>query len=376
MRPTDAREELLRLWAENLHLEATPEAKYAWLYQDAPIRPEDVWLLRATLEGAVSTVGTAGVGVRTFQVGEGANDVTAGLLADLAVDKAHRSVGPALGLVRAVKESVLGKGDARGAHSFAYGFPNALAEGVFKRVGYQVLGVIGRYARVLRHAEYAARVRELELSRVPPAAREILYKVAEQPFLAAMAGAAVDMAQLARRSPAAVEAARRLRVEQVPALDVAAVDALWERARGEHSVIAHRTGAVLGWRFPVATTRTWYAGYSRDTSRGLRAYALVERGDDGVAHLKDLFGHKPDMIGLLDLLPALVYRTGATSLSMRYLGAGWLKDALVERDFSERESKRMIAVGVAEGADGIGESVRNAVMRPDSWHLTDFDEDV
>ena len=369
VRPADAREDLLRLWAENLQLESPAEAKYAWLYQDAPISPEDVWLLRATLEGAVSTVGTAGVGVRKFQVGEGANDVTAGLLADLAVDKAHRSVGPALGLVRAVKESVLGKGDAPGAQSFAYGFPNALAEGVFKRVGYQVLGVIGRYARVLRHAEYAARVRELELSSVPPAARELLYKVAEQPLLAAMAGAAVDMAQLARRSPAAVEAARRLRVEPVPMLDGAAVDALWARARGEHAVVAHRTGAVLAWRFPVEKRRTWYAAYSRDTSRGLRAYALVERHDDGSAHLKDLFGHRSDMVGLLDLLPGLVYRTGATSLSMRYLGAGWLKDALIERGFSERESTRMIAVGATE-------SVRNAVMRPESWHLTDFDEDV
>lgn len=357
------------MWTENLQLESAAEAKYAWLYQDAPNVPDDVWLLRATLDGAVSTVGTAGVGVRTFQVGERANDVTAGLLADLAVDKAHRSVGPALGLVRAVKESVLGKADAPGTHSFAYGFPNALAEGVFKRVGYRVLGVIGRYARVLRHAEYAARVRELELSRVPPAAREILYKVAEQPLLAAMAGAAVDMAQLARRSPAAVEAARKLRISQAPALDATAVDLLWARARSEHGVIAHRTSTVLSWRFPVHASRAWYGAYSRDTSRGLRAYALVERHADGGAHIKDLFGHKSDMVGLLDLLPGLVYRTGATSLSMRYLGAGWLKDALVERGFSERESKRMIAVGVADGTSEL-------VEQPESWHLTDFDEDV
>lgn len=370
MRPADARADLLRLWTENLQLEGSSEAKYAWLYQDAPLPPDDVFLLKATLEGATSTVGTAGVGMRRFQIGESAPDVTAGLLADLAVDKAHRSVGPALSLVREVKSFAVG------THAMAYGFPNALAEGVFKRVGYQVLGTIGRYARVLRHAEYAARVRELELSKVPPAARELLYKVAEQPLFAAMAGAAVDMAQLARRSPAAIEAARRLRVEQTPALDEIAVDALWARARGEHAVIAHRTGAVLRWRFAAATHRTWYAGYSRDTSRGLRAYALVETRDDGVAHVKDLFGHKPDMIGLLDLLPGLVYRTGATSLSMRYLGAGWLKAALLERGFSERESKRMIAVGVPEGADEIAERVRSTVMRPESWHLTDFDEDV
>ncbi len=363
VRPAAARDELLRLWSENLQLERSPEAKYAWLYDDAPQRPDDVFLLRASLDGATSTVGTAGLGVRRFQLGDVAPDVTAGLLADLAVDKAHRSVGPALALVREVKSFALA------GHALAYGFPNALAQGVFKRVGYDVLGTIGRYARVLRHAEYAARVRELELSRVPSTARELLYKVAEQPLLAAMAGAAVDLAQLARRSPAAVEAARRLRVETTEALDPAAVDALWARARGEHGVIAHRTGEVLAWRFPTTGPRTWYAAHARDATRGLRAYALVERDGDGVAHVKDLFGHRPDMIGLLDLLPALVYRTGATSLSMRYLGAPWFREALVERGFSERESKRMIAVGAAEGT-------RDLVKDPERWHLTDFDEDT
>jgi hypothetical protein len=159
----------------------------------------------------------------------------------------------------------------------------------------------------------------------------------------------------------------------VPMLDGAAVDALWARARGEHAVVAHRTGAVLAWRFPVEQRRTWYAAYSRDPSRGLRAYALVERDDEGGAHLKDLFGHRADMVGLLDLLPGLVYRTGATALSMRYLGAGWLKDALLERGFSERESKRMIAVGIA---DGLEDGVKDALRRPERWHLTDFDEDV
>jgi hypothetical protein len=361
--PGDAREDLLRLWSENLHVETTPAAKFDWLYRAAPLLPEHVWLLRAST--AAAPVGTAGVGLRRMQLPHG--DATSGLLADLAVDKAHRSVGPALTLVRDVKSWALG------ALDMAYGFPNALAQGVFKRVGYHPLGTITRYARVLRHAGYAARVRELELSRVPPPARELLYRAAEQPWFAAVAGAAVDVAQLARRSPAAVEAARRLRVDHADTPDAAALDALWARARNEHAVIGHRSGAVLTWRFPPSPRRTWYCARARSGDHALRSYALVERSDDGAAHIKDLFGHKPDVVALLDLLPALVYRTGATSLSMRYLGAAWLADALAARGFTARQADRLIVVGTR---DAMPAASAEAVRNPDSWHLTDFDEDA
>ncbi len=370
--PADGRDDLLRLWSDNLHVEGGVEAKFDWLYRDAPLVPDDVFFLR-TGDGAV--VGTAGVGLRRFQLGAGsgssgggdpARDAIAGLLADLAVDKAHRSVGPALALVREVKAFALGR------HELAYGFPNALAEGVFKRVGYHPLGNITRWARVLRHADYAGRVRELELSRVPPAARELLYRAAEQPWFATLAGAAVDLAQLARRSPAALEAARRLRVEARPALDGGGIDALWARARVEYGVVAHRTASVLSWRFPTAATRTWYGGHARGPG-GLRAYAVVERSDDGSAHIRDLFGHRPDVLALLELLPALLYRTGATSLSMRYLGAPWLSEALAARGFSTRQARRLIVVGTSET---LPPETAALVRTPDAWHLTDFDEDA
>ncbi len=371
--PADARPELLRLWSENLHLESTPEAKFDWLYRDAPLRPDDVFMVQATVGDApAQIVGTAGVGLRRMQLpgavaGAPPIDVTSGLLADLAVDKAHRGLGPALSLVREVRNWTLGR------FAMAYGFPNALAQAVFKRVGYHPLGTITRWARVLRHAGYAARVRELELGRVPPSARALLYRAAEQPWFAAVAGAAVDMAQLARRSPAAVEAARRLRVDTADAADAAALDALWSAARGEYAVIGHRTGDMLRWRYPVSPRRTWYLARGRGAGEALRAYAIVERADDGGAHIRDLFGRPADVIGLLDLLPALLYRTGATSLSMRFLGAAWLADALAARGFSARQSDRLIVVDTAASLPA---ETAARVRAPEAWYLTDFDEDT
>ena len=94
--PAAVRADLERLWDANLTLESHPADKFGWLYAEAPVVPATVFVLRA--DGAA--VGTAGVGVRRFQLGADVGE--AGLLADLAVDKAHRSVGPALALVRAV----------------------------------------------------------------------------------------------------------------------------------------------------------------------------------------------------------------------------------------------------------------------------------
>ena len=357
-RPDDARAHLLGLWDRNLTVDGGVEAKFDWLYRRAPRRPDDVFLLR---EGDAA-VGTAGVGLRTMQLGD--RDGTAGLLADLAVDKAHRSLGPALQLVREVRTWTLGH------HDLAYGFPNKLAEGVFKRVGYHPLGTIGRYARVLRHAGYAARVRELDLARVPEGARAWIYKAVELPGFAAVAGAAIDVAQLARRSPAAATASRRLKVISTPGPE-REVDELWSRARGEYDVLGHRTREVLAWRFPPAEHRTWIGAHARATGE-LRAYAVIDREGEG-AHIRDLFGHRPDVLGLLELLPAVLYRTGAIALSMRYLGARWLREALEERGFSARSNDRLIVVGAGEA---LPEPARGKLVDVEAWHLTDFDEDT
>lgn len=362
-RPADVRQDLERLWGANLQVDGGVAAKYEWLYRDAPFAAEAVFVLRA---GDGPPVGTAGVGVRTFQLdGDVRTLHTAGLLADLAVDKAHRSVGPALAMVREVKAY------ATGAHALAYGFPNQLAQGVFKRAGYQALGTITRYARPLRHAGYADRIEERDLARVPEALRGRLLAAAKVPALARLGGAAFDAVQLARGAPAAASAAARLRLDHDDEAPDGHFDDLWARARGEYRVVAARSARFLAWRFPPAAGRSWLRAVDRRTGK-LRAYATIEL-QDGTAHLRDLFGHHDDVIALLDRLPIALYRAGATSASIRYLGAPWLANAIMARGFAARQSDRMIAV--ATGA-GLPAGAASSVLDPEAWHLTDADEDV
>jgi hypothetical protein len=363
--PEAAYDDLARIWGANLQLEATAAEKFAWMYRDAPDRPEAVFLLHAgDGDAGALAIGTAGVGIRRLAVGD--RELRAGLLGDLAVDREHRSVMPALTLVREVKAWALGALDV------AYGFPNKLAEGVFKRVGYKSLGTITRYARVLRHARYLDDVGDPELARLPAAARPVAKATLARPALASVIAHGIDAAVIARGGARLARAMSRLRLAWPAQLDDR-LDALWAAARGDYAVVAPRTAQFLTWRFfrgPHSAMRSLALAVDR---RGEpRAYAVIERTGD-TAHLRDLFGHRADVADLLDRLVPALYRRGAASMSIRYLGAPWLVDVLAARGFAPRDSSRMIAYGVAERTDP---AVAAQLADPAAWHLTDADEDI
>lgn len=141
------RELILGLWRGNLGDEARMARKYDWFYRECPYGAPLTLLLRHEESGA--WVGVASAGPRRMMLG--GHLVQAGVLVDLAVLPAHRSLFPALSLQMALMEA--------GAKRFEllYGFPNPKAAAVFKRVGYIPLCKLVRHARVLRHAGYVRR---------------------------------------------------------------------------------------------------------------------------------------------------------------------------------------------------------------------------
>ncbi len=356
MAPDAARAELARLWDGNLTIEGGVDRKFDWLYREAPDLPDGVFLLAAEQGGERRWVGTAGVGVR--RVWAGGRELRAGLLADLAVDRDHRTVMPALALVRAVRTWALGSLD------LAYGFPNKHAEGVFTRVGYKPLGRMGRWARVLRHAGYVARVKELELPRVPARVRRVVDRAAAVPMIASIAGRAVDAARLVKVTGAALSAARGLKLVWADGVDDR-IDAIWEAARSSYDAVGVRTSRFLRWRFPFPAGAQLALAVTRGVAAP-RAYAVIERDGD-VAHVRDLFGVREDVGALLDLLVPALYGRGYVSISMRYLGPRWLVEALESRGFVPRVSGRQVSFGVRDGLD----------PQPfGDWYVTDADEDT
>lgn len=362
--PERVAEDLCRLWRENLALHSTPEAHFQWLYREAPDPASRVFLLAAGAEPGDpgvrrdDIVGASGFSIRRFQLGS--TEVRAAVCGDLVVARAHRSLSPALRLVRAVREHTVGE------YAFCYGFPNEKAQGVMVRAGFQVLGKTTRYARVLRHAGYlrevAARVRaRRKLAPVVDSAsrhRRVLRALA--PIL--------DVARLAGGLPGIARAQAAYRLTWLATAD-ARFDQLWDRARSEYGVIGVRTSAMLRWRYP----RGEIAALVRRSDGALHAYALVERDDDaGAVHIRDAFGHQAALGPLFDLLLPAAWWSGAHSLSLRLLGAPYLARVLVERGFEARPEQRTVVMQVGRAHEAERARLEDAA----AWHLLDLDEDT
>ena len=156
---------VVAVWRASLGDTAGRAAKFEWFYRAAP-QGAQLQVLRA-LPGQ-EIVGTAGVGWRRMRVGERA--LRGGLLADMAVLPGHRTLGPAMQLQRTASERALWSGD------FVYGFPNANAVPVVKRLGYVHIGDMVLYARALRHAPYLER-------RLPKPVARVLGRAIDAAFM-------------------------------------------------------------------------------------------------------------------------------------------------------------------------------------------------
>lgn len=360
--PDLVKEDLCRLWRENLALPITADAHFQWLYCDAPEPASTVFVLCADVgepDAAPEIVGANGFSVRRFQLGTG-GDARAAVCGDLVVARAHRSLLPALRLVRAV-----------GAHTtselaFCYGFPNAKAEGVMVRAGFRVLGKTTRFARVLRHAKYLREVAARVSAR--PRLRAVVNTAARHRRLVRALVPMLDVARLASGVPDLARAHARYRLDWLAAAD-ARFDELWQSARAEYDVIGARTCAVLRWRYP----RAEIAALVQRSDTALAAYAVVERDAiTGAAHLRDVFGYKAALGPLLDLLVPALWRSRAHSVSIRLLGAPYLVTALVDRGFEPRPEQRTVVVQVGRA----GEAARPRLENREAWHLLDLDEDT
>jgi hypothetical protein len=349
--PAQVHTDLLRLWWDNLPVtRESADAKYQWTYLDPPLRPGGVFVLKARRDGEdARIVGTAGLGCRTFFAGGRA--LRAGLLGDLAVDQDHRTALPAIRLVRQVRQTALEQFD------FTYGYPNHAAEGVFLRCGYHKLGIMSRYAAVLRYAPFVRRVIDV-------------------PVLPRVAGAGLDVLRMTLRVPRTVQALRHFHLEWLDDVDER-FDDLWLRARDEYPLIGQRDMRFLRWRFlRHPTERFEIAALAENrTGRAVHAYAVVQR-QGRAAYLRDLFGRFEALGPLLDLLQPALRVKRCTSVSIDYLGARRTVDLLLSRSFEFRHSDRTIIVAPGNSIAGEASGLAGMLENAEHWYLTDADEDT
>jgi hypothetical protein len=308
------RHDILDLWARNLPPGTFQLASYPWFLEQNPYGPGRCWLLLG--EPGARPVGTCAT--TPFRVKVGERTVEAGLASWLNVDAEHRTVLPALMLIRA-----LAAGERT---AFVYARPNQKAVGVFRRSGYQPFGETARFVKVLQVEPYLERVHALSR-------------------WAGVLAWPLDRARCAA-SPETWLPREGRRVEPCSAFDER-FDDLWERAAPHYGVVTERRSRFLQWRYQQSPDQSFKilaaSGPDRARLEGYCVYYL----DGPHVQVVDLFASDPGR--QLTHLVAGVIRwareQGAVSISLEGFGPGHLQRTLQRFGFRRRgPSQRVVLV--------------------------------
>jgi hypothetical protein len=331
------RADILRLW--NGSLRDADAKRYQWIYERNPQGAVGCWLVNDAGGAA------AGVAAAFPQTIHGSRRLwRAGVAGDFVVDKAHRAIGPALMLQKALAKSCAH--DAQ--FDVVYGFANQAARAVQVRAGFKDLGPATDLRKVIRTE--AALVRR--------------YGTAGR-VAAPMVDAAIAL--MDRRS--------RPSTHELRCVDVAAFDTrfddLWARVAPLLPFTGERSSRYLTWRFrenPHIRYQTLAA--ERTDIEALAGYLVwYVRANELI--VADVIADPSS--DALEVLVAQVLKharhRGVQSVRLRYFGAPERLQPLHRLGFRESESGRYVVMSVSPAASSQVPLDRN------SWYLLEADAD-
>jgi hypothetical protein len=326
------------LWTRNLagHKGDSARTKLQRAYVNNPAGPGTVVLLR--VEGTSNPQGAQGLHPRSFHLGS--RPLLAIGLADYVVNADHRTLGPALMLLRRAVQLGTERFD------LIYGMPNAKAVPVFTRAGLKCLGAVRRYAKPLgtRH----------RLAQYVPIG------------VAASVAPVVDGA-LRLRDRARSSCGAQLSCEAA-AWDDEVFDDVWIR-RPPGLLLAERSGRLLRWRFATPAAAGWRACAARNDQGVVQGY-IVWRDIAGFAQIGDFFTIDPGSLTTSLMLAFARYATyaGVQTISVEFFGSSVVADQLRRAGMvMRRDHAPVFALGNPNAALALESS--------DVWYLTEFDND-
>ena len=330
------REAVISVWHGNLGQPARHAGKFDWFYRACPFGEPLIQLLRHA--PTATWVGTCAAGPRRM-LWQG-REIRAGVLVDMAVDAAHRTLGPAMMLQSALMAAAADRFD------LLYGFPNRKSLPVVRRLGYVELGQLPRFTRVLRYRDYLGRI-------VP--------RWLAVPLAWLLDGLTATRDRLRDALHAPIQAQWHTRVDP-------RMDELWRASWHGDGPIAIRDCAFLRWRFdqaPLAQTRYLMLSNAGDT---LRAWFACQV-EGNTLRVRDFWSleaasgvRRSDVHALL----RAARRDGCSAVSVEHAGAPGALRGWLAAGFRLRGQRPIIGRWLeARGCD----------MPAATFHLTAADED-
>ena len=325
------------LWQTGLVATNSYESKFDWYYRRHPDGLPSVIFLHHNSEG--DAVGAASVAPRRIRFND--TSFLTGVLVDFVVRPEHRTFFPALILQQGVQKHALQ------IHRIVWGLPNPKATAVFRRAGYQLIGQMGRYVRVLRAAGY--------LNRHLPG------------WVSCVVGPIIDLTRLAALMFRC--AAKRGYSAQWQARPDARFNDLWVRSAKPEQLMGVRDEQYLSWRFvdcPLAV-HAFFTLVSNLDQR-LVGYAVCEF-EQQTLHVRD-FLVDPNVFGASERLwcelAREAFHKGCASLSVEFFGAELLQRELNKAGLAARAQSPLYAAAIDPSS---------VMLKEAHWYITSADLD-
>ncbi len=333
--------------AQGMWLSEFPEAvdlleKYPWYYGSEGFQSR-VHLIKEL--GTKKVVGAIGFVSRPYHARNG--DQVVGLCSDFAVDKSHQTVVPALQLLKSLLKG------SRNQCDLLLGFPNNKSVLVMRRAGFHVLGVLPRYALILKSAPYIEKLPIAGLGQFITAPIDALLKT---------------WFWLTRRVGFS-----SYTLTEISAADES-FDKLWAAWSETSDLYAgRRDSKYINWRFfadPLAKSVVF--SLKRKKSSELLGYAVIRVNAEEHWYVSDFFALPDNKTTkcLLQKLIAVASSENATSLSLEFLGEKKIRDLLRTLKFSQRASdRRVILSRLRESSEDL-----DHLYDVNNWYITSADE--
>ena len=334
------KEEILALLQRNL--DGISEARFVWNYIKAPVI---CWVAREGSTGEL--VGSCAIFLRDITV-KGA-PAKAGIAGDFAVDRKHRTFGPAITL----QKSLLASLDDEGV-DVAYSIPNELSGPLLVRLGYKEIGKYHRYVKLLK-AEYRENRNILPspLKGIASGIADLTLKAISKEF------------RYRRRGPVAVD---------TPELFDGRFDALSRAAGKKSGIIGARGASFLNWRYNESDYRDYRAFAVTGEAGALSGY-IVYYIDENVAYVADMLCDPAQSDALTTLFSEFCIRMrkdSVGSVSIRFLGSHSTEAKLKGMNFFEdKRNETRVYVYCPPSQAGKG-----FFLDSENWYILEGDNDI
>jgi len=334
------KEEILALLQRNL--EGITEARFVWNYLKGPAI---CWVAREGSAGQL--VGSCAIFLRDIAV-NGA-PAKAGIAGDFAVDKKHRTFGPAI----TMQKSLLASLDEERV-DVTYSIPNASSGPLLVRLGYREIGKYHRYVKLLK-AEYRENRNILPspIKGMASGIADLTIKILSREF------------RYRRRAPVAVE---------TPELFDGRFDGLSGAASKKHGIIGARGSRFLNWRYNESDYRD-YSVFAVTGQAGALSCYIVYYIDENVAYVTDMLcdpGQSDAVKVLFSEFCIRMRKDSVGSVSIRFLGSHAIEAKLKEMNFFEdkRNETRVYAYCPPS-------QPRSALFfNSENWYILEGDNDI